>query len=226
MPTHAALYLNHLKQMALERIVQELPPATLAERAHAAMRFHFTDARSLRFQEYYVQITNNRLLFLQQADFFRTFKTRYSLQGIDEGHLARLEANKRKLLRCITCDRLVPLYRRYFADATILHKGQPVQKNLSSFFAKFVHTFNPEKYCALDNPIRELLGLKREGFFLSFLAISAAYLTWISQHPEFMAQVRAAVPASAQRYANQMTNLKLLDLVFWQRANEGDASDA
>jgi hypothetical protein len=226
MPSHGDLYLNHLAQTALARLSQEFPPATLAERARIAMRFHFTDARSLRFQEYYVRVTNDHSYFLRQENFFRTFKTQYSLQGIDGRHLALLESNKKRLLRCVARDRLVPLYRQFFADATILHKGLPVQKNLGSFFAKFVHTFNPTVYCALDNPIRELLGLKRESFFQSFLAISAAYRTWISRNPQSMAVLRAAVPTSARRYSDQMTDLKCLDLVFWQRANEATAGDA
>lgn len=226
MSTHADLYLNYLAQTALARLREELPEASLSERARIAMQFHFSDARSLRFQDYYVRVTNNQTYFLQQDGFFRVFKTQYSLQGIDGRHLELLESNKRKLLRCITQDRIVLLYRQYFADATILHKGLPVKKNLGSFFAKFVHTFNPVMYCALDNPIRELLGLKRESFFQSFLAISAAYRTWISKFPHSMEVVRAAVPESAQRYSNQMTDLKLLDLVFWQRANEATTGDA
>ena len=183
------------------------------------MRFHFTDGRSLEFQKYYVQITGNRQRFLGGTPFFRTFKTRYALQGIDARCLARLEASKHELLNCITSDQLVPMYQRYFADTEIRHGNQVVRKNLGSFFAKFVHTFNPEQYCALDNPIRELLGLKRESFFQSFLAISEAYRKWIAQHPDSMSQVRSAVPASARCYSEQMTDLKLLDLIFWHSAN-------
>ena len=78
-------------------------------------------------------------------------------------------------------------------------------------------------YCALDNPIKALLGLKRENFFPSFLAISAAYRTWISEHPDAMKAVRAEVPPC---YSSQMTDLKLLDLVLWQRANKATAGDA
>ena len=218
MPSHTSLYLAHLTQLAFVRIVDELPAASAADRARVAMLFHFGNERSSKFQRYYIRVTNNRPQFLQTKDFFRTFKTEYALQGVDAGHLTLLEGSKPRLLSMITRDRLVPLYREYFADGTILHKGHPVHKNLGSFFAKFVHTFKPETYCALDNPIRELLGLKRESFFQSFLAISAAYRTWISKYPECMAQVRGAVPDDARSHTDQMTDLKLLDLIFWQRA--------
>ena len=142
-----------------------------------------------------------------------------SLQGIHLGYLDLLEEKKTELIRRVKNDELVSLYWEHFGDAEILHKEQAVRKNLGSFFAKFVHTFNPEQYCALDNPIRKLLGLKNESFFQSFLVISAAYRIWISQNPVSMAQVRSAVPASAQNKADRMTDLKLLDLVFWYRAN-------
>ena len=226
MSSHASLYLAHLTQLALVRIVHELPAADVVERTRVALLFHFANERSLKFQDYYIRVTDNRPNFLQTRGFFRTFKTQYALQGVDEGHLALLEGNKPKLLAYIARDRLVPLYRAYFADAVILHKGHPVHKNLGSFFSKFVHTFVPEMYCALDNPIRELLGLKRESFFQSFLAISAAYRGWICKYPECMAQMRGAVPHDARRYTDQMTDLKLLDLVFWQRANQPSAGDA
>ena len=225
MPTHADLYLAYLEQTALARLRKELPPSSLSDlsdRARVAMQFQFPDSGS-SFQGYYVQVTNNRHYFLQQDDFFRKFKAQYHLQGIDRGYLDFLEDNKIELLDFITQDQIVPLYIKYFANATILHRGEAVQKNLGSFCAKFVHTFNPTKYCALDNPIRELLGFTHESFFQSFLAISAAYRTWISEHPDAMKAVRAEVPAC---YSSQMTDMKLLDLVLWQRANKATAGDA
>ena len=201
----------------------ELQPRFLAQRAEAAMRFHFTDVRSLAFQTYYVRVTNDRAGFLQRPNFFQEFKSQYALQGIDSAQLLQLEASKPRMLRCVVRDHLVPLYRQYFADAVLTHAGLQVHKNLNSFFTKFVHTFRPEEYCALDNPIKELLGLKRENFVSSFLAISAAYQVWIQRHPHALDTLRSAVPPSAHGYSAQMTDVKLLDLYFWHRANKAGA---
>jgi hypothetical protein len=127
------------------------------------------------------------------------------------------------MLRSVNQDRLVPLYRQYFADAPLTHVGHTVHRNLNSFFTKFVHTFRPKEYCALDNPIKELLGHKRENFVNSFFAISAAYGAWIQRHPQSIISLREAVPLQARELSNKMTDVKLMDLFLWHRANKASA---
>lgn len=51
----------------------------------------------------------------------------------------------------------------------IQQKNGIVKKRLGSFFVKSVHTFQPNKYCALDNPIKKYFGLENESFFVAFI---------------------------------------------------------
>ena len=146
----------------------------------------------------------------------------YSLQGIDNAYLFRLEREKKNLLDKLDKNDLVSIYLDYFAHASIKHGTKFVKKNLASFFAKFIHTFRPNEYCALDNPIKNYFGLSNESFYLSFLIISTAYKSWINDNTHMIAQVREQLKLNrvANNYSNQMTDLKLLDLIFWLKANK------
>lgn len=222
MPNHANVYLERLTEIALASVASELEAPHAASRAEVAMAFHFNDAGSHAFQDYYMRILENREVFLATPDFFTTFKRRYSLQAIDREYLVNLEGKKEVLLEYLDADDLNGLYFGYFANADLRHKGESVRRNLGSFFAKFVHTFKPTEYCALDNPIKNLLGLEKESFFMAFLAISSAYRSWVTTSPSTLAAIRALTSKDKEidRYVSRMSDLKVIDLIFWQRANK------
>ena len=156
------------------------------------------------------------------SDFFRVFKQRYGLQGIDGAYLDRLEREKETILRLIDNNELANLYFRFFANAQLQHGENVVRKNLGSFFAKLVHTFRPDEFCALDNPIKKHLGLGNESFYIAFVIISHAYKEWASENSDLMQQIRIELECNkvGQPFSARMTDLKLLDLVFWYQANE------
>ena len=74
--------------------------------------------------------TSNREAFLSTPNFFRVFKQRYSLQGIDGNHLDRLEQEKEKILRLIDDDNLPKLYYEFFADVSLQHAESVVRRTL------------------------------------------------------------------------------------------------
>ena len=146
----------------------------------------------------------------------------YALQGIDNKYLDRLEANKRDILKQIRADNLTQLYFEVFNKAIIKHGESFVEKDLGSFFAKLVHTFRPKDYCALDNPIKNYFGLKKESFFISFLIISSEYKHWAIDNKIFMQTIKDKFRRADLNQIinhNQLTDLKLLDLIFWSKAN-------
>ncbi len=146
----------------------------------------------------------------------------YALQGIDNEFLERLEKKKEKMLSQIYNNDLSQLYFSTFNKARIKHGNGFKEKNLGSFFTKFVHTFQPNTYCALDNPIKEYFGLKNESFFISFLIISAAYKKWVTENRKIILSIREQFKKSdKQQIINhkKLTDLKLLDLIFWSKAN-------
>lgn len=219
-------YLEISKQNVKHKISVILTDQKVEEIANAAFDFHFKNPISRAFQEYYCKTVSNREAFLSTPNFFSKFKQKYSLQGIDGKHLARLEQEKGKILRLIDDDNLPKLYYDFFADVSLQHGKNVVRKTLASFFAKFAHTFCPDRYCALDNPIKDYLGLRREGFYIAFVVISQAYKEWARENPHLMQQIRMELEDNkiGKPFSDKMTDLKLLDLIFWYQANKATIS--
>ena len=117
---------------------------------------------------------------------------------------------------------MAELYFGYFEKAHIRHYDKIVLKNLGSFFAKFVHTFKPEDFCALDNPIKDYFGLGKESFIIAFFMVSRAYKEWAMENKILIDQIRQMLNQLENNESipnDQVTDLKLLDLIFWFKAN-------
>lgn len=186
------------------------------------LAFHLSDKNSSSFQDYYFLTLTNNDYFLNSPTFFRDFKKHYSLQGIDNGYLDTLESDKQNILSLLQADNLADLYFNYFAKANIKHGTKTVDKDLGSFFAKLVHTFKPADYCALDNPIKNYFGLQRESFFIAFSIISSAYKLWAADNEIILEYIKQQFENIDNKHLirhDRVTNLKLLDLVYWSKAN-------
>ena len=185
-----------------------------------AFSFYFGETAQA-FQQYYVQIVNNREYYLSSINFFRVFKQRYSLQGIDNNFLNLLETQKETIIQHIDAGNLADLYFSFFASAQIQHGDATINKNLGSFFAKLIHTFCPDKFCALDNPIKNYFGLGKESFYVAFIIVSQAYQEWSAENHILMKRIRNEFEKNtiARPYSNKMSDLKLLDMIFWYQSN-------
>jgi len=186
------------------------------------LAFHISGKNSSSFQDYYFLTLTNENYFLSSPTFFRDFKKRYSLQGIDNGYLDRLESDKQNILALLQAGKLADLYFDYFAKANIKHGATTIDKDLGSFFAKLVHTFKPADYCALDNPIKNYFGLQRESFFIAFSIISSAYKLWAADNKKLLADMKQQFENIDNKHLirhDRVTDLKLLDLVYWSKAN-------
>lgn len=215
-------YLHQREQNVIREVSKLLTAGDCSLVACNAFEFHFKQNKaSLTFQKYYFSTIQNHSAFLAQPDFFHEFKHQYSLQGIDGSYLDHLESHKSRMLQLLISGDVLSLYLEFFDKAPLKHKGKVVRKTLGSFFAKLVHTFMPDRYCALDNPIKENLGLKDESFFMAFMIISQGYCKWASMNPGLMQHIRGELEKDdiGRQYSSKMTNLKLLDMIFWHRAN-------
>lgn len=175
-----------------------------------------------RFHKYYLRTINNRLYFLCKDNFFLEFKGQYALQGMTADLCKGLEEKKRIILESIDQGALVRIYSDYFENVQVIYKGIPVFKTFSSFFTKLVHTFAPADYCALDNPIKKLFDLESESFFFAFLIISRAYKEWAAENNVLIQELRQKISGYDRKnilHFNELTDIKLLDMVFWTRAN-------
>jgi len=221
MEKEALLYLDTLKSKVKNEISRLLTDKDVAEISREAFLDYFSSKKTTPFYIYYFDTVSNKKLFLSDSDFFGKFKQQYSLQGVDRGYLTRLEENKAEILRLIEMDEISTLYFKFFTDAIIKHGEGNKKKSLGSFFAKLVHTFAPGKFCALDNPIKQYLGLEKESFFISFVVISQAYKEWSSENPAIMDKIKLEIEMHTKDkpFTANMTDLKLLDIVFWYQAN-------
>ncbi|HOP48940.1 MAG TPA: hypothetical protein PK874_14905 [Desulfobacteraceae bacterium] len=221
MQIHISPYTEKSKGSVKQSISKLLDSHNTEREARDAFSYHFQDARSFAFQRYYNETVANREGFLSTPDFFRRFKQQYALQGIDGSYLDRLESEKETILHLIDNDELADIYFRYFAEAPLQHGDKIVRKNLGSFFSKLIHTFVPNKYCALDNPIKKYFGLGSESFFIAFIILSKSYSEWASDNLSLMQKIRKEINCNntGKQYSAKMTDLKLLDLIFWYQAN-------
>ncbi len=221
MQIHISLYTDKSKESVKQSISTLLNAQNTEREARDAFSYHFQDTRSFAFQRYYNETVANREGFLSTPDFFRRFKQQYALQGIDGAYLDRLESEKETILYLIDNDELAKIYFKYFAEAPLQHGDKIVKKNLGSFFSKLIHTFLPNKYCALDNPIKKYFGLGIESFFIAFIIVSKSYCEWTKENIVLMQKIRMEINSNntGKLYSAKMTDLKLLDLIFWYQAN-------
>lgn len=218
-------YLVHIIVKKIDADINELSAENIVKKELSRYIYKF---RPNGFHNYYFQILNNEERFLENNGFFREFKSQYSLQGIDNKCLENLESKKIEMLSLIKQDRLFELYSHHFASVQIRHKDHFVNKNLGSFFAKFVHTFRPADYCALDNPIKNYFGLKNESFFIAFLAFSKAYKIWSERESSTISIIRREFKGVDKQICfrhDKMSDLKILDLIFWTKANSKEKKD-
>ncbi len=218
-------YISTLKQKVYDRILVDINDKTVDKIVKKDLvKSHIDDKVSVGFQHYYFSTLDNEELYFNSTDFFRQFKKQYSLQGIDNNYLNKLEKQKKEILIKIREDSLVQLYFDTFNKVVIKHGKNFREKDLGSFFAKLVHTFRPNEYCALDNPIKEYFGLRKESFMISLFIVSEEYIHWATDNKKLLATVRQQLKQADSNgifQHDKITDLKLLDLIFWSKANRG-----
>ena len=224
MTDNVQIYITTLKKGVYELISKEINEITIYEVIqNDLVKSHLEAKESDKFQKYYFNMINNEQSYFESTDFFKQFKKNYSLQGIDNDFLNKLEGSKEVILKQIRTDNLAQLYFDIFRKAEIKHGKGFREKDLGSFFAKLVHTFRPNEYCALDNPIKNYFGLKKESFFIAFHVISLEYKHWSSENGNLLETTRKKLK-QADKETNlnheKITDLKLLDLIFWSKANK------
>lgn len=215
-------YLLFLKQKVKDKISSSINFKTIEHIVELDLyQSHIEEKNSSTFQQYYFKTLNNEDFFLNN-NFFKQFKNKYSLQGIDNNYLEKLENSKAEILKLIRTNSLVKLYIDFFSKAKIKHGASEKEKDLGSFFAKLVHHFSPNEYSPLDNPIKQYLGLSKESFVISFFIISEEYKSWAETNQELLLKIRQRFKTKDEmRVINHelLTDLKLLDLIFWSKAN-------
>jgi hypothetical protein len=217
-------YLDTLVSDVKDKISTYLTMQTENNIVTTAIRYHLTTKLTYDFHVYYLQTVSNLQHFLITNDYFRTFKQKYALQGIDTNYLERLENQKTTIIQLIQENKIAKLYFDYFSKVQLQYNGKLITKDLGSFFTKLVHTFRPDCYSPLDNPIKDYFGLRKESFFVSFLVISCACKEWTHDNQVLMLTVRQRckqIDSMDKLKIDRLSDLKVLDLIFWFEANHG-----
>jgi hypothetical protein len=220
MNTTEQIYFDKLLSKVLEKLNKDFESLSSLDHIFDKLLIDTKETRAvLKFQEYYFQEKA-----ISSKDFFKKFKTQYSLQGIDNHYLGRLQGDCNKLLSLIEEDKIIELYFEYFKEAEIgkEEEGEKRKKDLGSFFTKLVHTFRPNDYCALDNPIKNHFKLSHESFVVAFLIISKAYKIWAQANPRKMEELKLALSKALNQKGikhEEITDMKVLDLFFWSKEN-------
>ncbi|MBK8483853.1 MAG: hypothetical protein IPL31_05785 [Saprospiraceae bacterium] len=224
MNNHEQKYLIKRKQIVYDRISELITENNIAQIVKINLIESNTKNKSVGFQEYYFSILNKEIFFLESKDFFKRFNHEFALRT-DNFFLNELEKDKIEILKIIKEDRIDELYFDTFFRAKSKSKNGFKEKELGSFFTKLVHVFRPDDYCALDNPIKNYFGLKKEGFFIAFLIISSQYKHWTLQNAYIVKKIRDIFKDNYKSEMNihdGLTDLKLLDLIFWNKVNLSD----
>ncbi|HCR70759.1 MAG TPA: hypothetical protein DIW23_04890 [Anaerolineae bacterium] len=212
-------YLNQHKERIKKKIIKSLTNENL-NLIIEAIKNNFDNKKPQSFQIFYYQTISNKEYFLSEKNFFGKFKQQYSLQGVDKKHLKILEENKEEIFSLIKNNDLSSLYFRFFYNVSIQHGNNKITRNLGSFFAKLVHTFAPDKYCALDTPIKKYFGLEKESYYIALVIISCAYTEWANENQILLKEIKSRISSiTTTDLTKDMTNLKILDLIFWHQAN-------
>jgi hypothetical protein len=211
-------YIEDLTELAFMQITKYMEGKTDTFLIHEHFAKRIEKKQFSNFQAYYFRTINKRNLFHATENFFREFKSNYSLQGVDDYFLKHLETNKEKIINLIDEGKLSEVYFTYFFKVKI----GSVQKDFGSFFTKLIHHFIPHSYCQVDIPMRIYFKLTHESYFVAFIVISGAFKKWAKKNSiriERMKKLLAAIVKKNQWECEHITDMKILNIIFWSDAN-------
>jgi len=216
-------YLDFQKKATHDKISTVINDSTIYNLVHNDLFYHIDKQnKSAEFQKYYFLVTDNYDNFLKDPEFFKHFKYQYSLQGVDNNLLKKLESKKQVILDYFETNNSFQVYNEFFSKVDSKHGTKTLKKDFGSFFAKLAHTLKPDTFCALDNPIKEYFGFEKESFILAFYIISHSYKNFCSTNQTTIARLKQSFETIDKENImdhKKITDLKLLDLIFWYRAN-------
>ncbi len=206
-----AAYLNQSVENVSKHISADINEKMIGH----VFRKLFASPNKIRLNRYYFSITDNEAAYFADG-FFHTFKKRYTLQGLSNQFLERLETNKREIRMLLRKGELGVLYFRFF------QQDEP-EKYLGSIFTRLVHAFFPHQYCSLDAQVKEYFGLRYDSYFIAMHIISKAYLQVAAQYPEWIGLIKTTLQQTDEYgiFRNeQVTDIKLLDLFYRTKVHE------
>lgn len=90
-------------------------------------------------------------------------------------------------------------------------------KRHGSFCSKLFHTFLPDEFPPLDNPIRKHFGLQNEEFITAVLIIKKGYEMFIKENSRSISLLKEILLKDKFSYLriNELADIRILDMFYW-----------
>jgi len=97
-------------------------------------------------------------------------------------------------------------------------------KRHGSFCSKLFHTFLPDEFPPVDNPIRKHFGLQNEEFITAVLIIKKGYEMFIEENSKPIRLIKGVLSKDNFSYlrANELSDIRILDMYYWLSKSRGE----
>ena len=179
-----------------------------SEKLIKLFREYLKDKRSKDFNEYY-----NQTVLDKEKINFGTFSNKWALH-LRRNHIDYLNKNYELLKKEIIEKKDINLFYQKFG----IDKNGRRNK---SFCCKLFHTFLPDEFIPLDNPIRDHFKLRKFDFLLCEEIIRIGYLMFISKNHEKIKLVRDVLFSDEFKFfrVKELSDIRLLDMIYWYILN-------
>ncbi|HTY07977.1 MAG TPA: hypothetical protein VMF29_02310 [Candidatus Edwardsbacteria bacterium] len=116
------------------------------------------------------------------------------------------------------------IYKKHFYAAKVKYGDNRKEKELGSFYSKLLSTLGPDKFTALDQPIKDYFGLGKESFIVAYSIINDCYLDTVAEKKNVIAEIRQRWKVQNTKNEldiDKICDLKLIALIMWSKANKG-----
>lgn len=161
------------------------------------------DKRVISFIKYY-----NKSVLDKNKINFGEFKHRWAIQGMTKDVIEFFEKNQDKLKEeIITKKDIKSFFRKYCTQ----------KRREWVFCSKLFHTFLPDMFPPVDNPIMNNFNLKKENLIDRILIVKRAYELFIKNNVDFIKMIRRVLSKNKFSYlrVNELSDIRLLDMYYW-----------
>lgn len=166
------------------------------------------DNRVISFIRYY-----NRTVLDKERFDFGEFKHQWAIQGMNKEVIDYFNSNYDNFKKEIIGEKnLNKFFIRYCCR---------VRKE-ASFCSKLFHTFLPDEFPPLDNPIKKLFHLQNEDFIKSVFIMKNGYRTFSKNQTEIIKSIRTLLLKPQYKYlrGNELSDFRILDMYYWLKNRE------
>ena len=163
------------------------------------------DKRTLSFLKFY-----NKTVLDKERINFGEFKRQWAIQGMSAEVYRYFDENYDKLREEILNKKDI---RSFFKEYCTKKRKE------AAFCSKLFHTFLPEQFPPIDNPIKGEFSLKREDPIESILVIKKGYDLFVKKNPDKMKLVRQILskPKFSFLRIQELSDIRILDMFYWFR---------